>query len=121
MQRVMTKLRDGGGIYVNGWTNPSYRNTMSHNWCDADEAVFAIFTKLEQELPKCIACAAISFWDHLKILNTWHSYAPFKIINVSACLYKSKLNIITSIPLGRVVYVDSVFLVFVSILHERIH
>ena len=39
----MTKLRDGGGIYVNGWTNPSYRNTMSHNWCDADAAVFAIY------------------------------------------------------------------------------
>ena len=43
MQRVMTKLRDGGGIYVNGWTNPSYRNIMSHNWCDTDEAVFAIY------------------------------------------------------------------------------
>jgi hypothetical protein len=28
MKRVMTKLRDGGGIYVNGWTNPSYRNTV---------------------------------------------------------------------------------------------
>jgi hypothetical protein len=28
MKRVMTKLRDGGGIYVNGWTNPSHRNTV---------------------------------------------------------------------------------------------
>jgi hypothetical protein len=60
MRRIMTKLRDGGGVYVNGWTNPAYRNTvllssrllslpcndplqMSHNWCDADEAVFAVY------------------------------------------------------------------------------
>jgi hypothetical protein len=28
MKRVMTKLRDGGGIYVNGWTNPLHRNTV---------------------------------------------------------------------------------------------
>ena len=40
---VMTKLRDGGGIYVNGATNNDTSSLMSRNWVNADEAVFAVF------------------------------------------------------------------------------
>lgn len=38
---VMTQLRDGGGIYVNGAT--SAPNLMANNWVDHDEAVYAVF------------------------------------------------------------------------------
>jgi hypothetical protein len=41
--RVMTTLRDGGAVYVNGHTNPNYRNSIDSNWCDADAAVYAVF------------------------------------------------------------------------------
>ena len=41
--RVMTRLRDGGAVYVNGHTNPNYRNSIDGNWCDADAAVYAVF------------------------------------------------------------------------------
>jgi hypothetical protein len=37
----MTRLRDGGGIYVNGAT--SAPNLMARNWVDSDEAVYAVF------------------------------------------------------------------------------
>ena len=41
ISRVMTRLRDGGGIYVNGAT--SAPNVMARNWVDSDEAVYAVF------------------------------------------------------------------------------
>ena len=41
ISNVMTQLRDGGGIYVNGAT--SAPNLMSDNWVDHDEAVYAVF------------------------------------------------------------------------------
>jgi len=41
MHDVMTKLRDGGGIYVNGMQ--SYPSYMMNNFVDTDEAVFAVF------------------------------------------------------------------------------
>jgi hypothetical protein len=41
--RVMTRLRDGGGVYVNGYTNPHYRNSIDRNWCDADASTTAVF------------------------------------------------------------------------------
>ena len=34
---------DGGGIYVNGYTNDAYTNVISHNWVDHDEHVFAVY------------------------------------------------------------------------------
>ena len=40
---VMAKMKDGGGIYVNGYTNDKYTNVMSHNWVDHDEHVFAVY------------------------------------------------------------------------------
>lgn len=40
---VMTKLRDGGGIYVNGATNVTEPSLMAYNWVDRDLAVFAVF------------------------------------------------------------------------------
>lgn len=43
MLRVMTRLRDGGAVYVNGFTNPHYRNSIDRNWCDADAATTAVF------------------------------------------------------------------------------
>ena len=44
MFNVMSKLKDGGGIYVNGATNPEYGwNTMSNNWVNNDEHVYAVF------------------------------------------------------------------------------
>ena len=43
MFNVMAKLKDGGGIYVNGATNPEHGwNTMSNNWVNNDEHVFAV-------------------------------------------------------------------------------
>ena len=39
----MTKMRDGGGIYLNGDTNAVYTNTLAHNWVDADENVFGAY------------------------------------------------------------------------------
>ena len=41
--RVMARLRDGGAVYVNGHTNPDYRNSIDSNWCDADAAIYAVF------------------------------------------------------------------------------
>lgn len=43
MRRVMSKLRDGGGIYVNGLTQPAFPSLMSRNSVLADEAVFAVY------------------------------------------------------------------------------
>ena len=43
MLRVMTRLRDGGAVYVNGYTNPYHRNSIDRNWCDADAASTAVF------------------------------------------------------------------------------
>jgi hypothetical protein len=44
MARVMSKLRDGGGIYVNGATNLTFGHSYAtNNWVDTDEAVFAVF------------------------------------------------------------------------------
>lgn len=40
---VMTKLKDGGGIYVNGATNGSYPSLMANNWVNNDEHVFAVY------------------------------------------------------------------------------
>lgn len=40
---VMTKMKDGGGIYVNGYTNDKWTNVMSHNWVDHDMHVFAVY------------------------------------------------------------------------------
>ena len=40
---VMAKMKDGGGIYVNGYTNDKYTNVMSHNWVNHDEHVFAVY------------------------------------------------------------------------------
>ena len=41
---VMSKLQDGGGIYVNGATNPDHGwNTMSNNWVNNDEHEFAVY------------------------------------------------------------------------------
>lgn len=42
MRAVMSKLRDGGGIYVNGLTQPAHPSLMSENSVEADEAVFAV-------------------------------------------------------------------------------
>ena len=39
----MTKMKDGGGIYVNGYTNDKWTNVMSHNWVDHDMHVFAVY------------------------------------------------------------------------------
>lgn len=33
----MTKMIDGGGIYVNGYTNDNFTNVISHNWVDHDQ------------------------------------------------------------------------------------
>ena len=41
--RVMTKLRDGGGVYVNGAQNVSWPSVTSNNWVDSDEAVYAVY------------------------------------------------------------------------------
>ena len=38
----MTKLRDGGGIYVNGATNITAPSLMADNWVTDDRAVFAV-------------------------------------------------------------------------------
>jgi hypothetical protein len=38
---VMTKARDGGGIYVNGYCNDKYTNVISNNWVDHDVNVGA--------------------------------------------------------------------------------
>ena len=43
IRNVMTKMRDGGGIYLNGDTNAVYTNTLAHNWVDADENVFGAY------------------------------------------------------------------------------
>ena len=43
ISHVMTRLRDGGGIYVNGATSNDTTSLMANNWVDADEAVFAVF------------------------------------------------------------------------------
>jgi hypothetical protein len=40
---VMTKMKDGGGIYLNGHTSKKHTNTVSHNWVDNDEHVFAVY------------------------------------------------------------------------------
>jgi hypothetical protein len=40
---VMTKMRDGGGVYLNGDTNAAYTNTVSHNWVDSDENEFGVY------------------------------------------------------------------------------
>jgi hypothetical protein len=40
---VMTKAKDGGGIYVNGYTSDKYTNVMSNNWVDHDMHVFAVY------------------------------------------------------------------------------
>lgn len=40
---VMQRLRDGGGIYVNGATNGSYPSFIANNWVDHDESVFAVY------------------------------------------------------------------------------
>ena len=42
--RVMTKMRDGGGIYLNGFTNPALgANVISNNWVDSDESEFSTY------------------------------------------------------------------------------
>jgi hypothetical protein len=44
ISRVMTKAKDGGGIYVNGATNSSRGGSvMAHNWVSTDEHVFAVY------------------------------------------------------------------------------
>jgi hypothetical protein len=44
MNNVMAKLKDGGGIYVNGATNPEHGwNTMSNNWVNQDKHVYAVY------------------------------------------------------------------------------
>ena len=41
---VMQKMKDGGGIYVNGYTSDSLPvNVMRGNWVDHDEHVFAVY------------------------------------------------------------------------------
>lgn len=40
---VMQKMRDGGGIYLNGDTNAQYTNTVSRNWVDNDDNVFGVY------------------------------------------------------------------------------
>ena len=42
MRAVMSKLRDGGGVYVNGLTQKAFPSLMSGNSVEADEAVFAV-------------------------------------------------------------------------------
>jgi uncharacterized protein (DUF2249 family) len=42
MDAVMSKLRDGGGVYVNGLTQDAYPSLMVDNFVTADEAVFAV-------------------------------------------------------------------------------
>lgn len=39
----MTKMKDGGGIYINGATNGSHPSTVHHNWVTRDEHVFAVY------------------------------------------------------------------------------
>lgn len=44
IEDVMTTLRDGGGIYVNGHTNnDAPGSVIANNFVDADEAVFAVY------------------------------------------------------------------------------
>jgi len=38
----MSKLRDGGGVYVNGLTQRAFPSYMQGNSVEADEAVFAV-------------------------------------------------------------------------------
>ena len=45
---VMTKMKDGGGIYVNGYTNDKWTNVMSHNWVDHDMHVFAVYCAMSR-------------------------------------------------------------------------
>lgn len=42
-ERVMTELRDGGGIYVNGKEDPRMPSTITGNYVDSDEAVYAVY------------------------------------------------------------------------------
>jgi len=42
MRAVMSKLRDGGGVYVNGLTQPAFPSLIARNSVEADEAVFAV-------------------------------------------------------------------------------
>ena len=37
ISNIMTKMIDGGGIYVNGYTNDNFTNVISHNWVDHDQ------------------------------------------------------------------------------------
>ena len=47
---VMRVLRDGGGIYVNGATNPAWPpSTMHHNFVDGDLAVYAVYVRPQAE------------------------------------------------------------------------
>ena len=43
ISKIMQFLRDGGGIYVNGATNSSWPSSITNNWVDQDDAVFAVF------------------------------------------------------------------------------
>jgi hypothetical protein len=42
-ERVMTELRDGGGIYVLGQEDPTLPSTMEGNFIDGDGAVYAAY------------------------------------------------------------------------------
>lgn len=43
IDNVMTQLGDGGGIYVNGHTNPAFPSTMIYNYVEQDNNVFAVY------------------------------------------------------------------------------
>ena len=54
---VMTKARDGGGIYVNGYCNEKYTNVISDNWVDHDVNVGAGLIYLDNgasHIPGCL-------------------------------------------------------------------
>ena len=40
---VMKKMKDGGGIYLNGHTSGNYTNLVTRNWVNNDDNVFAVY------------------------------------------------------------------------------